>query len=412
MLRKTALAAAVLLACCSGLTACGKDGETSGEKDYSLWDFSALSAQVPEVREAGYSYNGGENIEGIYFTGAEYNGEKTEIFAYLGVPETQKPADGYPAMVLVHGGLGQAYADWVKLWTDRGYVALSLSVDANYTDSANKAAANPKGGPNISVTAADMTNPKNSWEYISVANIIACNNILRGRDDVDESNIGITGISWGSYLTCITVGVDNRFKFGIPVYGAGYMDEDPTSELAGVFAMDDAALNIYRERFAPAAYMKNCEIPLMWFAGANDFAFSLACNQKCADLNKGKNFFSWRDRLTHGQQPGDGSGLPEIFDFADYQVSGAEMLRADEGTFENGTISLNVSGASGKIKAELFWSSYPLEYWHDSGNVWTRGEAACENGKVTVSVPEEALFAFVKVTDEDGGVVSSRCFSF
>ena len=135
-------------------------------------------------------------------------------------------------------------------------------------------------------------------------------------------------------------------------------------------------------------------------------------NQKCADLNKGKNFFSWRDRLTHGQQPGDGSGLPEIVDFADYQVSGAEMLRADEGTFENGTISLNVSGASGKIKAELFWSSYPLEYWHDSGNVWTRGEAACENGKVTVSVPEEALFAFVKVTDEDGSVVSSRCFSF
>lgn len=56
------------------------------------------------MREAGYSYDGGENIEGIYFTGAEYNGEKTEIFAYLGVPETQKPADGYPAMVLVHGG--------------------------------------------------------------------------------------------------------------------------------------------------------------------------------------------------------------------------------------------------------------------------------------------------------------------
>lgn len=343
---------------------------------------------------------------------AEYNGENTEVFAYIGVPETERPANGYPAMVLVHGGLGQAFGDWVKLWTDRGYVAIALSVDANYTDADNKAHKNENGGPNISITPADMTKPENSWEYISVANIIACNNLLRARDDVDKTNIGITGISWGSYLTCITVGVDTRFKFAMPVYGAGFMDEDPTSDLASVFAMDDDALAIYRDRFDPSAYMKNADIPLMWFTGVNDFAFSIANNQKCADLNDGKNYFSWRDRLTHGQQPGDGTGLPEIFDFANYQVFYTEMLRAEEGEVNDGTITTTVIGGTGELKAELFWSSYPQEYWHDSGNVWTREDATVANGSVTASVPAEAVFAFVKVTDGAGKVVSSRMFSF
>lgn len=32
-------------------------------------------------------------------------------------------------MVLVHGGGGTAFADWVKLWTARGYAAISMSYD-------------------------------------------------------------------------------------------------------------------------------------------------------------------------------------------------------------------------------------------------------------------------------------------
>lgn len=268
-MKKLVFLIAMIMLCSIGFAGCG--GKTS-ESD-SLWDFEALEKQTPETEDAGYTYAGNENIKGIYFEGAEYNGEATKIFAFVGVPETEKPTNGYPAMVLVHGGLGQAYGDWVKLWTDRGYVAIALSVDANMTDSANKASLNERGGPRISITPADMKNPANSWEYISVANIIACHNILRSMDSVDKTNVGITGISWGSYLTCITVGVDTRFKFGIPVYGAGYNHEDVTGELAGVFQMDDESLAIYRERFDPSVYMKHCKIPMFWLAGANDHAF-------------------------------------------------------------------------------------------------------------------------------------------
>ena len=413
-MKKIILFLAIIIGLTGMLGGCRDNKEAS--ENNSIFNFEELSKVTPTVEDAGYCYNNNENIKAIYFDGAEYNEAATKIFAYIGVPETEKPANGYPAMVLVHGGLGRAFPDWVKLWTDRGYVAIALSVDANITDSTNsnnKVTVNPQGGPNISITPTDMRNPKNSWEYISVANIIACHNILRSMEEVDDSNIGITGISWGSYLTCVTIGVDDRFKFAVPVYGAGFMDEDVTSSIKDSFVMDDENLEIYRKSFDPSAYMSNCSIPTLWICGANDHAFSLDCNQRCADLSKGKTYFSWRASLTHGQQPGDGSGLPEIFMFADYIVKGEdELLRVEEGAAENEKIILRTENDVQVKKAQLFYSNYPLEYWHDSGNMWTCVDATVTGNTIEVDVPSDALFAFVQITDENDKIVSSRLFSF
>lgn len=411
MKKKTAVLCALALAFCGLMSGCG---DPPAEKDVSLWDFAALSAVVPQTEDAGYTYAQDENIKALYFTGAAYHGEQTRVFAYMGTPSTPKPAAGYPAVVLVHGGLGRAFPDWVKLWTDRGYAAIALSVDANSTDANNTSGArNEQGGPNISITPQDMRDPENSWIYISVANIIACHNLLRAREDVDANNIGITGISWGSYLMNIAVGVDTRFRFGIPVYGAGYNHEDVTSSIGEVFALDDESLAIYAERFDPAVYVKRANLPMLWVAGANDHAFSLACNQKSADGNKGKNTYSWREKLTHGQQPGDGSGIPEIFAFADSVVKGEDtLLRSDGGNVADGTVTLTLENDAGVVSAALYWSAYPLEYWHDSSNVWERAEVTVSGKTVTAAVPDGAVYGFIAVTDENGYQTSSRCFAF
>ena len=232
-------------------------------------------------------------------------------------------------------------------------------------------------------------------------------------EEVDESNIGITGISWGSFLTCVTIGVDNRFKFAVPVYGAGYMDEDVSGGLKDVFAMDDASLEIYRKSFDPSAYMGNCTIPTLWFCGANDYAFSIGCTQRCADLSKGETYFSWRASLTHGQQPGDGSGLPEIFLFADLMVKGTSSLPlVDEGTAKDGKITVTCENGAEIASAKLFYSNYPLEYWHDPGNTWNSQDATVQGNTLEVEIPSDALFAFMQITYSTGYIVSSILFSF
>ena len=173
-------------------------------------------------------------------------------------------------------------------------------------------------------------------------------------------------------------------------------------------------LEIYKNSFDPAAYMKNCEIPALWICGANDASFSLDCNQRCADLSKGKTSFSWRANLTHGQQPGDGSGLPEIFAFADYIVKGEDstLLRIDAGALSDGVITVKAQNSVGIKSAKLYWSEFPGEYWHDSGNVWTGEDCTINGTEITVNVPGNAVFAFVEIVDENNNVISSKVFAF
>ena len=66
-------------------------------------------------------------IKALWFEGAEYKGKKTRVFAHIGYPQDARN-EKVPAVLLVHGGGGHAYAEWIKIWNDRGYAALALDL--------------------------------------------------------------------------------------------------------------------------------------------------------------------------------------------------------------------------------------------------------------------------------------------
>ena len=45
--------------------------------------------------------------------------------------------------------------------------------------------------------------------------------LLAAQPEADPDRIGITGISWGGYLTCIVAGLDGRLKLAVPLYARG-----------------------------------------------------------------------------------------------------------------------------------------------------------------------------------------------
>ena len=71
------------------------------------WDKAALKA-VSVAPTWGTNATGPREL---YYPGVTYNGKPTRVFAYYGKPEGNGP---FPAMVLVHGGGGKAFPDWVK----------------------------------------------------------------------------------------------------------------------------------------------------------------------------------------------------------------------------------------------------------------------------------------------------------
>ena len=62
-------------------------------------------------------------VRALYDAGETYDGQPTCVFAYYAVPEDT--GQRVPAMVLVHGGGGTAFREWVEIWAERGYAAIA-----------------------------------------------------------------------------------------------------------------------------------------------------------------------------------------------------------------------------------------------------------------------------------------------
>lgn len=85
------------------------------------WDINKLSTDIKYrvVKSDGV-------IQDILYEGEVFQGNPTEIFAYLGLPETGNGQA--PGMVCVHGGGGTAFRKWVEMWVKRGYAAIAMDL--------------------------------------------------------------------------------------------------------------------------------------------------------------------------------------------------------------------------------------------------------------------------------------------
>ena len=83
-------------------------------------------------------------------------------------------------------------------------------------------AARPAGAASTRSTNRPKTNGPITPSPTSCWPIRSCGRL----PGVDPDRIGVTGISWGGYLTCIVAGVDPRFRFAAPVYGCGFLGDN------------------------------------------------------------------------------------------------------------------------------------------------------------------------------------------
>ena len=186
-----------------------------------------------EVVDPGISNTTGRisGVKPIWIEGEQWQGKQTRIFAWWGLPKGASADKKVPAMVLVHGGGGTAFASWVKLWNDRGYAAIAMDTCGGAPRGEKCKGGDPhprhpwsgpvgwhdaRGYPDGPLT--------DQWPYQAVTAVIRSHSFIRSLPEVDAERTGITGISWGGYLTSIVMGIDHRFKFAAPVYGCGWYD--------------------------------------------------------------------------------------------------------------------------------------------------------------------------------------------
>jgi len=306
-------------------------------------------------------------------------------------------------MVLVHGGGGKAFAEWVELWANRGYAAIAMDLAGCGPDGKRL----PDGGPDQGHDQKfnDLANGiTEAWSYHAVAAVVRAHSLLRAMPEVDPHRTGITGISWGGYLTCICAGLDPRYKVAVPVYGCGFYREDARwARLLN--RLSEADRQRWHDNFDPSQYLPHCGAPTLWLNGTNDLAFPLPIYQKSYRLVRGPRTLCVTVGMKHSHP--HGWAPKEIGLFVD------SILKSGRPLAHFSSVECNNRQVNASYKAAVPIEKAALHYTTDGGDWkerhWQTVPAKLEPNRVTAELPtDRGIVWFLTITDTRGATVSTE----
>lgn len=384
--------------------------------------------QFKEIEEFNPDKTGYEHIKAITYDGLEYKGQKTKVFAYIGFPEGASADAKVPAVVLVHGGQGHPFLEWVRQWNDRGYAAIAMET-TGYFPNAKHAGLNESdtskftyglhgifeeegyvSAPTGTGYPANYKELEDQWPYHALAQIILAGNVLRQDERVDTDNIGITGVSWGGVMTTQVIGYDNRFSFAIPVYGSAYLGNE-------MRPFDNFESEYTNALWAAERNLDNATMPILWFSWNDDYYFSIPGTMisylHTEEFND-KNSILLLGNWNHGHYATWSKQYSYLF--ADWVTYGKGGFITYDTHPSGRNISCTIDipeGVTGDISAVLYYITEPMTYnrndKHGKGsNFWCLDQPwqtndTCltvdsETGVISGVIPDEAMGYYIQLS--------------
>lgn len=369
------------------------------------WDLKSLF-QTPQWEPTETAVQPG--MKGILYASLPYNGGPVQVFAYYGVPEGDKPAGGWPGVVCVHGGGGTTFSDWVRLWNDHGYAAISMDLEGHYPvretqDRSSPRLATENPGPSRVGVFNDFEKPiEQQWYYHAVAQVVLAHSLIRSFPEVNADKTGLTGVSWGGTLTSTVMGVDHRFKFAIPVYGCGFLPESDGHQ--GQAIEPGRHTEVVNRYYDGSAYFENVTIPTLWVNGTNDKHFTMPSTQASSQAVSGPATLRYELEMPHGHGPGWRPG--EIYAFADSVVQdAAPLVQFDKPRVKGDQASVEFRSVTKVMKAE-FLVTPDTTAW--PSRRWQTVPATVVGSTIKATIPEGTVALYFNATDERGFMVSSE----
>ncbi len=186
-----------------------------------------------------------------------------EIESRVLFPPDFDASQSYPLVLDIHGGPHGVFSDSFsaqqQVLATAGYIVLAV---------------NPRGSSTYGTDF--MTAVLNDWGGEDYLDIMSAVDLVCERDYVDESRLGITGYSYGGFMSSWIIGHDTRFKAA--VVGA------PCINLSSMYGTSDIgvrfgevqwggkrwdALDTFLEH-SPLTYAPNVETPVLLMHGEDD----------------------------------------------------------------------------------------------------------------------------------------------
>lgn len=338
-------------------------------------------------------------LQPVWYAGEPYQNRPTRVFAWYGRPKGDGP---FPGVVLVHGGGGKAFREWAQHWAERGYAALAMDL-AGHGPDGRLPDGGPEQGDDTKFRDFDNTTLRDMWTYHAVAAVLRGHSLLAAQPGVDRDRIGVTGISWGGYLTCIVAGIDSRLKGAVPVYGCGFLAENSVWREPRFEPMSAGQRAQWVRQFDPSQYLPGVSCPTLFLNGTNDFAYPLDSYKKSYSLVPEKlRTVAVIPRLPHGHI----WTIPEVDLFLDSQLrAGTALPRLGELKTEGDRVSTTVTSDTELREATLHYTT-------DSGawqqREWKSLPAQRDGDRLTANLPGTGpLVYYLAIQDARGATVST-----
>ena len=330
------------------------------------------------------------SLQAVYFDALKHKGRATRAFALVELPATAAANRKVPGIVLVHGGGGSAFEEWVKLWVARGYAAISIAVEGqtNERNAAAKDQDNPSGwkrhawaGPRRVGIYGDSAEPlKDQWMYHAVADTVLANSLLRSLPGVDADKIGVMGISWGGVITSTVIGIDDRFAFAIPTYGCGDL-----AEAGNQYGRALGNNQLYRQVWDPMVRMHRVKTPTLWLSWPGDQHFPVDNQAACYRAAPGPHLVTLIPGMKHGH--GAGWKPPDSYAFAESVVQTRAPWCQQTGIQADGGLARVRFRATKPIEKAVLISTTDLGF--TGHRQWTNTPAILELAQEGVTVEAE-----------------------
>lgn len=345
----------------------------------------------------------------------------SNVFVIFAKPEKEGK---YPGLLFLHGGGGFADETLAKVWAKAGYVVASPDLPGN---------ADPKKVP-YSTGPIRLTYDKSRWTanpdvtasstFDGPVAAVKTFYLLKSQPEVIANKIGVTGVSWGGYMTIMLCGLlGNEIRAAVTVWGAGFYDYGSTFQTA-LGKMPENERELWLKHLDAGRYAVNIQCAMLFVSATNDKWFYPPCVMKTYDTVKSSKMILWAPNKSHyaDNVPG-GSKSPKRrsmvgveSDFLDYHLKdeGKPFPKVSIDSVKKTDAGLAITGnlaSADTVESVTLWHAAPPADGDWPKVQWQ--ELPCthaKDGVLTATIPKEALkpsmVFFVTASEQDRSVSS------
>ncbi len=195
--------------------------------------------------------------------------EGTELFGWVIPPRDYQKGKQYPAILDIHGGpktvYGEVFFHEMQVWANMGYFVFFM---------------NPTGSDGRGNDFADVKGKYGTVDYDDL--MAFTSTVLERYPDIDPGRLGVTGGSYGGFMTNWIIGHTDRFRAAASQRSiANWISMAHTSDIGSRFVRDQMAGYTWTDaermwEHSPLKYAPNVKTPTLFIHSDEDFRCPLS----------------------------------------------------------------------------------------------------------------------------------------